>query len=1466
MIHPKGFLYKSFQNTRVVLLLMIVLVCLSAFLALQFIKHETRQMKNEKAQFLKTTTDLKVERLSYWYNDEMADAALIARNIRSFKVFNNFLTDSTSSETKDRLRNYLRIIRAEHGYEDIFITSSTGKLLISANELYPEFTIVLRNTINKAIVSEKTEFSDIYACQSHKTAHIDIVSSVSPENGKSEVFMVFRINPFTDVFPLFSYWPDSKFFHEIKLVRKVGDSISVFNLDQLSGYKPAINTFFDDGMKYPSRIAANGFKGFFEGMDTRGVKVLSYSRAVDGTPWSISAKMNVSDIYKDLNKEMYLLISSVVLFVFLIFIGFFFLQVNRKRRMYKSLWQAKEEFKTTIYSIGDGVIITDNEGKVKNMNPVAEFLTGWQEKDALNKEIDQVFRIVNYSDPLLKVENPVHKVIQQGAIAGLANHTALISKKGDKIPIADSGAPIRNEDGEITGVVLVFRDQSDEYFYRREIEASQATYRRLFEENPQPMYIFDVETLAFLEVNEAMVKHYGYSRDELLDMTLKDIRPPEDVPALMLDLAGISEPQDISGEWRHLKKDGTLIHVFIATHSVVYNNKNARHVMANDITNLKVAEKELKHAEAYYRALIENAPDGIVLLGEDFKIKYASPSARRIFGFNSSEAILPEPSLATHPDDLDKVVHLLGEILEDPTKIKTLEYRFETKTHTWRWISSTFRNLLHVPGVNAIIINFRDITERKLVENEKNRLSGIIESSVNEIFIFNAQSLKFEYINQWAFKNLGYTPDEMKNFYPWDIAPSFNKESVQSLLQPLLNGEKALIVFETFQKRKNSSLYPVEVRLQMLPQSENASFFALVADITERKMAAESLVRSEEKFRNLFVNHAAIKLIVDPESLNILDANHAAAAFYGWSISELTSMNMSQINTLSIGELKAYVDEIQERQNVTFEFRHKLKNGDVRVVEVFSSIVQIEDQNFIHTIVHDVTAKKEVQQRLNVLIRSLEQSPVGVIITNCDGVIEYINPKYSEITGYSIDEMVDTLPGILQKDSGGKADHIWDLILSGKEWFGENEYITKNGVRYWGNVAISPVINEYGEIRNFVIVKEDISGQKKLLKDLVEAKEAAEESDRLKSAFLANMSHEIRTPMNGILGFMELLKEPDLTGEMRDEYVEIVNASGQRLLETINDIIDISKIESGELELNLVNVDVIKMMHRLGHFFEPEARRKNLELILETNITQKECLLLLDSHKTESVLTNLLKNAIKFTSRGQIVLGCNLNGKNLIFYVRDTGRGIHADKLSRIFDRFVQAESSYSRAYEGSGLGLSISKAYIEFMGGHISVDSEPDKGSDFQIIIPVEKECVQEPPVKHHPEIPDQGLYDSDFVFLIAEDDDISFLLMKRLFKNYNITLLRAINGQDAVEKCLADPAISLVLMDIKMPVMDGHTATREIHKSRPGLPVIALTAYALKEDREKALESGCIDYLSKPVSRELLLQKLAKHTKFKT
>ncbi len=382
--------------------------------------------------------------------------------------------------------------------------------------------------------------------------------------------------------------------------------------------------------------------------------------------------------------------------------------------------------------------------------------------------------------------------------------------------------------------------------------------------------------------------------------------------------------------------------------------------------------------------------------------------------------------------------------------------------------------------------------------------------------------------------------------------------------------------------------------------------------------------------------------------------------------------------------------------------------------------------------------------------------------------------------------------------------------------------------------------------------------QKQLYDSLLIAKEKAEESDRLKMAFLANMSHEIRTPMNGILGFMELLKDSDLEEKCRQEYIELVNASGQRLLNTINDIIEISKIESGEREAKLELVSVEHIMNFIYDFFKPEAQSLGLKFVLSEQVTGADANIITDKFKLDGILTNLVKNAIKFTKEGSVVFGNYLEDGMLSFFVKDTGRGIPNDRLKAIFDRFVQAEEHLARTYEGSGLGLAIAKAYVESLGGNMSVESQPYKGSTFKFSIPYNNaiDIIRKEKSENNFQIQNNcGLLNGHpCTFLIAEDDDISYRYLEMLLSSMNVHLIRANTGLEAVRIVRENPHIRMVLMDIKMPDLDGLEATRQIRKFNRYVPVIAQTAYALPGENEMTREAGCTDYISKPINKQKL------------
>jgi signal transduction histidine kinase len=379
--------------------------------------------------------------------------------------------------------------------------------------------------------------------------------------------------------------------------------------------------------------------------------------------------------------------------------------------------------------------------------------------------------------------------------------------------------------------------------------------------------------------------------------------------------------------------------------------------------------------------------------------------------------------------------------------------------------------------------------------------------------------------------------------------------------------------------------------------------------------------------------------------------------------------------------------------------------------------------------------------------------------------------------------------------------------------------------------------------------------------ELISAKEQAEKSDHLKSSFLTNMSHEIRTPMNGILGFAELLKEPNLTGEEQQEFIKIIQISGTRMLNTINNIVDISKIESGLIKVDIKEWNINEQIEIIYKFFKPEVESKGIQFLLKNGLQSKEAIIKTDPEKIFAILTNLVKNAIKFTNEGSIEFGYKKKEKYLEFFVKDTGVGIPKNQMELIFERFRQGSESFDRNYEGSGLGLSITKSYVEMLEGKIWVESEEGKGSIFYFTIPNNSVLEEKNTINNAVTSKDRDILIKKLKILVVEDDEISYSLMPRTLQKISYEILHAKTGIEAIESCRNNPDIDLVLMDIRMPVMDGHKATRQIRQFNKDVIIIAQTAYAFSGDNEKAIEAGCNDYISKPINKTLLYELINKH-----
>jgi PAS domain S-box-containing protein len=479
-----------------------------------------------------------------------------------------------------------------------------------------------------------------------------------------------------------------------------------------------------------------------------------------------------------------------------------------------------------------------------------------------------------------------------------------------------------------------------------------------------------------------------------------------------------------------------------------------------------------------------------------------------------------------------------------------------------------------------------------------------------------------------------------------------------------------------------------------------------------------------------------------------------------------------------------------------------------------------------------------------------------------NGNIIYVNHAQVDMLEYTREELLSANVDIYGDDPvhNIRQQDIVEMTLQNGDWRGQIINHSKHGKECFLDCRTQVITNSDGECIALCGIATDISTQKKLEQELIVAKEKAEESDRLKSAFLANMSHEIRTPMNGILGFAGLLKEPGLTGKEQREYIHIIEKSGKRMLSIIHDIVDISKIESGQMEIHLSTTNINEQVEFIYHFFLPEAEQKGIRISFKNALSFKDAIMNTDREKIYAILTNLVKNAIKYTHAGSIEFGYEKKGEFLEFFTRDTGIGIAGDRQKAIFERFVQADMSDKHAYEGAGLGLSIAKAYVEMLGGEIWVESEEGKGSDFYFTIP---HLVQEDRNILLNTIPEPAADATlkKLTILIAEDDENSELLITAYFKKISLRIFRAVTGREAVRICRENPEIDLVLMDIRMPEMNGYEATHQIRQFNKDIVIIAQTAYGLSGDREISIASGCNDYISKPINRDALMALLEKY-----
>jgi len=883
--------------------------------------------------------------------------------------------------------------------------------------------------------------------------------------------------------------------------------------------------------------------------------------------------------------------------------------------------------------------------------------------------------------------------------------------------------------------------------------------------------------------------------------------------------------------------------------------------------NSQIALKALNESEKRYRLLFDNSLDALLQTNPDGSILSVNKATCRMFGRSAEEICRLGRDGIIDSDDprLKEAVakrNETGSFFGELTGIKKDGSTFP--------IEMTSTLFLDDGGKQRTSMIIRDITARKHAEEEikrsKERFQTMFMQAPMGIALVDSNNGKISEVNRKFEQITGKSREELNSMEWMSITHPDDIKEELLLMEQMNSGEISGFRMNKRFIGKEGSVVWVSMTISSLLEQvkSNPRHLCMVEDVTDR-------IFNEDKIRILTsaVEQSPVSIVITGTNGDIEYVNPKFSQITGYSSEEAIGQNPRILKSGSkpSEDYKVLWETITSGKEWHGEFLNVKKNGEQYFESASISPVFDENGVIVHFIAvkEDITDRKRKEEQINTLSTVVEQSPLMIVITDKSGKIEYINTEFSRFMQYSSADILGTIPRIFRQKHHTREsyDRMWRTLQTGQVWQSEFKNRKKDGTVFWENVTISPLKGSSGRTSNYIIIKENINEKKELIGELIGAKEKAEESDRLKTSFLANMSHEIRTPMNGILGFTELLKEPNLSGNDQKFYIQVIEESGARMLNLMNNLIDISRIESGEINVFNSAYDIKYKLEHIFDFFVREAEQKGLQLKLINDFHSQDTLIRTDAQKLDAIVINLVKNAIKFTKAGSVEFGCEWKEDHFLFYVRDTGVGIDPQYHEIIFDRFRQASESLSRPYEGAGLGLSISKAYTEILGGRIWVESEAGKGSVFYFTLPVGEA------------FPEKGKIQSDHVrssnsaatpklkILLVEDDDISMNFIEIIAHAFASQLLKAKTGLEAVEIARKNSDLALILMDIKMPVMDGLEATRLIREFNREVMIIAQTAYSLTGDREKALEAGCNDYLSKPIKKEELVGKLKLYLK---
>ena len=784
--------------------------------------------------------------------------------------------------------------------------------------------------------------------------------------------------------------------------------------------------------------------------------------------------------------------------------------------------------------------------------------------------------------------------------------------------------------------------------------------------------------------------------------------------------------------------------------------------------------------------------------------------------------------------------------------------------------SAPLDNNNYSKGVTFTVL---DITERKKSEDALTKSQQLFQtlSQVSPVGIFRTNIDGYTtYVNPKWLELSGLTNDEATGFGWLKAVHPDDREQVALIWKSYVQSQDSSIAEYRFLKPDGKIVWVMGNAVPEFIGDEIIGYIGTITNITDRKQAEEAIAESEAKYRHLVTQSPDGIFIIDLSG-KFISVNNAICNNLKYSEEEFLSLRIwdivPEIYHSTYKERLMYIMK-GESPPLNAEYEVIGKDGHGYSIEVMTSpFYKGKEIIGIQGIAHDITERKRAERAL----KDSEEKYRGIFEnvqdvyyeTLLDGTILEVSPSIKILSKgyYGIDDLIGKSMIGFYAEPKERDKILSDLQTKGAVTDFEVTFKNRDGSFIPCSISAKLVFDANGHPEKIIGSMHDITDRKNVTEALKLAKEKAETSDKLKTEFLNNISHEVRTPLNGILGFAEIISMHDLSEKEKNESIAMLYESSNRLLNTITNYMDISLIASGSLTVNKKDCAPAGILKRIYSNFETFCRNKHLDFILEIDDQYENFVMNSDPEVCQKIISHFIDNAIKFTEKGSVRFGFKLISGNIEFFVKDTGIGINMDSYNTIFDRFVKDSQHRYKISEGSGLGLSISLGMSEALGGKIRLDSKPGVGSCFFLTIPIntEEEIIS-------PDVPAKNMKDvgKGSLILIAEDEETNFYYLNALLtRETGASILHAANGREAIDLFKANRDINLILMDIKMPEIDGFEATRQIKLIDKNVPVIAITAYAMSGDEERIISAGCDGYLSKPLNRKSLLEKIAEFIK---